>query len=365
MGSLTFVPLSYVPLHMLTSLYLINLEDTEELPLELFRSLSRLQSLNITECHHMRSIPPLDQLSSLESIKLRYLRELEWMEVTENSICLYPSLENICLYDLPMFKGWKRMRMDVNRSGDQTIHSSSSSPFCIPSFSKKVKVTIRDCGMLSCKWNDNKGVCLQVGGMKYEDLEEERWRRNRSNAEEEMVVTQMGSLTFVPLSSAPLHMLTSLHLINLEDTEELPLELFQSLSHLQYFYIIKCHRLKSLSGWAILRYLCSLERLEIVDCKELDLSSMDQEEDNKAIQGIPNSQTKMRKLTLVGMDKMKTLPPWIQYLSKLESLLLYNCKNMETLPGWFSQLTSLKRLDILKCGELSRKCQGIRESAGL
>ncbi|KAK4801804.1 hypothetical protein SAY86_000007 [Trapa natans] len=167
----------------------------------------------------------------------------------------------------------------------------------------------------------------------------------------------MGTLTFVPLSSVPLNTLTSLTLINLEDTEHQPSEFFQSLSCLQSLEITDCYRLKSLSGWAILRYLCSLERLEIHKCKELDLSSMDQEEDNKAIQGIPNSQTKMRKLRLVDMDKMKTLPPWIQYLPKLETLALYNCKNMETLPGWFSHLTSLKWLKVVKCGELSRRCQ--------
>ncbi|KAK4748812.1 hypothetical protein SAY87_015398 [Trapa incisa] len=83
----------------------------------------------------------------------------------------------------------------------------------------------------------------------------------------------------------------------------------------------------------------------------------EEEEDNKAIQGIPNSQTKMRELRLVGMDKMKTLPPWIQYLPKLEILALSDCKNMETLPGWFSQLTSLKTLTVIGCGELPRKCQ--------
>ncbi|KAK4748813.1 hypothetical protein SAY87_015399 [Trapa incisa] len=145
--------------------------------------------------------------------------------------------------------------------------------------------------------------------------------------------------------------------MKLEDTEELPSELFQSLSRLRFLDITDCHRLKSLSGWAILRYLCSLERLEIVDCKELDLSSMDQEEDNKAIQGIPNSQTNMRHLSLIGMDKMKTLPPWIQYLHKLETLVLDECENMETLPRWFSQLTSLRNLHVDNCGELWRRCQ--------
>ncbi|KAK4802829.1 hypothetical protein SAY86_001032 [Trapa natans] len=345
MGTLTFVPLSSVPLHTVTSLRLENLEDTEELSSELFQSLSRLQSLEITECHHIRSIPPLDQLSSLESILLHGLPELEWIEVTENkSICLYPSLEIVYLEELPMFKGWKRKRMDVNRSGDQTIHSSSS--FFIPSFSKKVQVQIGGCGMLCYMRDDNEGVLLQLLSIKYKDLED-LWR-SRRNVEEEsssISTTQMGSFTLLPLSSVPLHTLTSLNLVNLEDKEHLPSN------------ITDCHRLKSLFGWWILRYLVSLEYLWIENCKELDLSSMDEEEDNKAIQGIPNSQTKMRSLILVGMDKMKTLPPWIQYLPKLETLLLNDCKNMETLPGWFSQLTSLKRLQVVNCGELSRKCR--------
>ncbi|KAK4748749.1 hypothetical protein SAY87_015335 [Trapa incisa] len=224
MGSLTLLPLSAVPLHMLTSLILNRSDDTEELPLELFRSLSRLRSLEIAHFPRMKSLSVLAIL-------------------------------------------------------------------------QKVHVRIRDCRMLCYMCDDNKSLILS--GMKYKDLE--LWRRNVEEESSSISTTQMVSLTFVPLSSVPLHMLTSLSLVNLKDKEELPSELFRSLSRLQSFWMSYCHRLKSLCGWWILRYLRSLVSLEIRYCKELDLSSIHQEKDNKAIQGIPNSQTKMKDLILIDL----------------------------------------------------------------
>ncbi|KAK4748684.1 hypothetical protein SAY87_015270 [Trapa incisa] len=271
---------SIPPLDQLSSLESIKLRNCNNIrsipPLD---QLSSLESISLYDCNNIRSIPPLDQLPSLKSIWFDVLQELEWIEVTENSICLYPSLEEVSLRNLPMFKGWKRKRMEVNRSGDQSIHSSSSSSpplFFIPSFSKnsrQVNDQLFRCEMLSYMWDNNQELILS--GMKYKDLEEEMWRRNRRNLEEEeeeeeeeeVMVTQMGSLKILPLSSVPLHLLTSLSLHYLEDTEHLPMELFQSLSRLQSLKITKCHHIRSIPP---LDQLSSLESIKLKYLRKLE-----------------------------------------------------------------------------------------------
>ncbi|KAK4802028.1 hypothetical protein SAY86_000231 [Trapa natans] len=240
--------------------------------------LHNLVEIEIEHCNNIRSISPLDQLPSLKSIELKNMEKLEWIEVTENSICLYPSLEEIHLQILPMLKGWKRKRMDVNRSGDQTIHSSSSSLFFIPSISRKVHVRVSFCGMLCHMWNDNERMIL--AGIKYKDLEE-LWRNRRNVVEEEeesstISTTQMGSLRLLPLSSVPLHMLTSLELKCLEDREELPMELFQSLSRLQSLIITECHHIRSIPPLDQLPSLksISLDRLQELEWIEVTENSI-------------------------------------------------------------------------------------------
>ncbi|KAK4748868.1 hypothetical protein SAY87_015454 [Trapa incisa] len=298
--------------------------------------LHNLVEIKLSSCDHIGSIPPLDQLRSLKSISLHLLQKLEWIEVTENSFCSYPSLEEVYLAELPMFKGWKmksmdvnrkRKRMDVNRSGDQTIHSSSSSLFFIPSFSRKVHVGIYTCEMLSYMRDDNEGVLLQLERMKYKDLEE--LSKSRSNVEESFSIstTQMRSLMLLPLSSVPLHTVTSLHLKNLEDREELPSELFQSLSCLQSLKITECHHMRSIPP---LDQLSSLESFKLVHCNNMrSIPPLDQ-------------LSSLESIKLSYCNNMRSIPP-LDQLSSLESIELSYCDNMRSIPP-LDQLPSLKSI---------------------
>ncbi|KAK4748682.1 hypothetical protein SAY87_015268 [Trapa incisa] len=115
MESLTLLPLSSVPLHKVTSLYLHHLDDTEELPMELFQSISSFQSLDITKCHHMRSIPPLDQFPSLRHAIRICLMPLSSDHISSRYIKFdqaksYPSMLNLLLSKVPLaikpWSGW-------------------------------------------------------------------------------------------------------------------------------------------------------------------------------------------------------------------------------------------------------------------
>ncbi|PKI37161.1 hypothetical protein CRG98_042496 [Punica granatum] len=197
------------------------------------------------------------------------------------------------------------------------------------------------------------------------------------------------------VSSKSLSTLTYILFSGIEDAEDLPVELFRSLPSLEALVISECRRLKALPVRAILRYLPSLEMLEISECKDLDLSMDEDSHDgvgegmnNLQLQGMtsqgklrgypqldfsgesgnqrgmPNLQsgepTKLRELRFYEIDKMKTLPWWMQHLTNLEELSILDCSNLKALPEWFPNLTSLKQLRVIGCGkELPRRCREI------
>ncbi|PKI37121.1 hypothetical protein CRG98_042456 [Punica granatum] len=163
------------------------------------------------------------------------------------------------------------------------------------------------------------------------------------------------------VSFKSLSTLTYILFSGMKDAEDLPVKLFRSLPSLQSLVIRHCHRLKALPVRAILRYLPSLEILEISSCKELDLS-MDEDSHDGVGEGMPNLQsgepTKLQELEFQAIPKMKTLPWWIQHLTNLEELRILFCSNLKALPEWFPNLTSLKQLEVFRCGkELKRRCR--------
>ncbi|XP_031407789.1 putative disease resistance protein RGA4 isoform X3 [Punica granatum] len=132
---------------------------------------------------------------------------------------------------------------------------------------------------------------------------------------------------------------------------------FQYLSNLQSLTIGCCEGLKSLLPVRlILPLLTTLDSLVLSSCPELDLSIGESEDMPMAAY---SQFTKLRELEFYEIEKLETLPWWIQHLTNLESLDIRSCKNLKALPEWFPNLTSLKRLQITFCGdELTRRCQG-------
>ncbi|XP_031407690.1 putative disease resistance protein RGA4 isoform X1 [Punica granatum] len=152
------------------------------------------------------------------------------------------------------------------------------------------------------------------------------------------------------------HKLRHLSILGVHKTECLP-GWFQYFSNLQILTITDCKGLKSLlPGRLILPLLTSLDSLVLSYCPELDLSIGESEDMPMAAY---SQFTKLRELEFYEIEKMETLPWWIQHLTNLESLVIISCENLKALPEWFPNLTSLEHLAICSCGEeLTRRCQG-------
>lgn len=136
----------------------------------------------------------------------------------------------------------------------------------------------------------------------------------------------------------------------------------EGVSHLQLHGHHKlCHlriegigKMESLPGW--FQHLSNLSKLKLSSCPKLDWTGeSENQEDNPNLQSF--GPTKLQKLKIQDIEKMKTLPWWIQHQTKLESLTLAHCQNLMALPEWFPQLNSLKFLRVYDCSKLSRRCQ--------
>ncbi|XP_031374168.1 disease resistance protein RGA2-like [Punica granatum] len=159
--------------------------------------------------------------------------------------------------------------------------------------------------------------------------------------------------------SLSLTALTSLSIREIEDAEQLPVELFQSLQSLE---IGDCPRLKALPLGAVLRSISTLETLIISDCPELDLSTENDGDDDDGgnAEGMTDllqlqGHHKLRHLTIKGIHKAECLPGWFQYLSNLQSLTIGNCEGLKSLlPVRLSLplLTTLDSLVLYICPEL-------------
>ncbi|KAK8357802.1 hypothetical protein V6Z12_A05G441400, partial [Gossypium hirsutum] len=60
----------------------------------------------------------------------------------------------------------------------------------------------------------------------------------------------------------------------------------------------------------------------------------------------------LRVLELIGWEKLKSLPPQLQFLTALEDLRILEFQGIEALPEWLGNLSSLRRLHIGSCSKL-------------
>jgi hypothetical protein len=151
----------------------------------------------------------------------------------------------------------------------------------------------------------------------------------------------------------------------------------QELFSLQRLVISSCDKLISID-WHGLRQLPSLVELQIIACRSLrDIPEEDwlggltqlkflsiggfSEEMEAFPAGVLNSiqhlnlSGSLEKLSIIGWDKLKSVPHQLQYLTALETLFICGFSGEEfeeALPEWMANLSSLRSLAMWDCKNL-------------
>ncbi|XP_075646875.1 putative disease resistance protein RGA1 [Castanea sativa] len=303
-------------------------------------SLTNLVDLKIENCERCRYLPPLSHLSSLKSLYLFGMDDLEYIsdndiskEVFASSTALstqfFPSLKSLGIGECPNLKGWwGRTGRDLvaTTSASTPDHPQDQSHNSLPLFPLLSYLRIGSCPkMTSMPLFPNLEESLDLVNVSLKPLQE-------TMSMSFLVPSSSSSLS----SSSPLSKLNYMSLGSVEDIESLPAE--WALYSLKRLQILNCPRLTSMSG--AVRNLTSLCWLSIFDCEEFD-PLRDMHDDGMEWQRL----ICLRDLRFRGIPKLKSLPVGLQCISTLKELRISNCPNLMTLP----ELTSLEYLGIERC----------------
>ncbi|KAF9592952.1 hypothetical protein IFM89_019256 [Coptis chinensis] len=120
----------------------------------------------------------------------------------------------------------------------------------------------------------------------------------------------------------------------------------RNLTSLKELRAYDCRSLKSLSE-SSLQHLTALQKLEILNCPELEVMSVD-------FQHLIS----LEDLLLGWLPQLTSLPEEIQHARRLQTLEIMSCKNLRKLPEWLLELPALTSLRVIKCHpELHRRCE--------
>nr|XP_023906197.1 putative disease resistance protein RGA1 isoform X2 [Quercus suber] len=145
--------------------------------------------------------------------------------------------------------------------------------------------------------------------------------------------------------SSPFSKLKSMTLNFIKNTEALPDEWMSNLSSLRKLSIEGGSKLKSLS--LAVPHLTSLERLEIRNCELFD-SINDMGDDGTEWQHLKC----LSSLRYSNVPNLKSIPSGLQHVTALRKLEISKCPKLTSIPNGISNLTSLEELYIYCCPNL-------------
>ncbi|KAL2923509.1 putative disease resistance protein RGA3 [Bienertia sinuspersici] len=297
----------------------------------------------------------LPAFSQLRLLKRLFIDSMESVEYIESDICgglstksgetktiLFPSLEEILLYDMENLKGWwKEASVRENETSESASYTLAGQQFSgLMQLSKLSVLEIVRCPklrMLPLYPNVENLTLLGTS----ETLTLLKMATTSSSSSSTRCGVKLRKLCIdniqdlMSLLTRSPHRLYSIEVNGdkkFESTDNLG-TVFATLSSLRCLTFTLCHNLRSIAKG--LEHLTSLETLRFRFCEELYVLGDEQ--------GMPwkGFKTSLRSLELCGLPKLVGLPTGLQHLTNLRSLELSRIPEMEELPEWISYLSQI------------------------
>ena len=284
--------------------------------LSLSSPLMKLTRIMIVNCKRLQNLPQIQHLPALKSLYLVNLTSLKFIDNTDpySSALFFPSLESLCLMDMPNLEAWWERESMVEEE-------------FLPTFPCLTILSISNCPKLATMPEHPPLTDITLDG----------------------VGLQMMSSIRSSSNSSPSSSLKSLELKGIEDLQNLSHKLRQNLNSLKFLYITECENLvnslfddtRSSSSTSTRNYT------ELGDAMQWKFLH------------------NLKFLRLENLPKLVSLPIEVQHWTALKFLIISKCPNFSSLPEWIGELVSLQELEILECPKLKSLPEGIRELKAL
>ncbi|XP_042496364.1 putative disease resistance protein RGA4 [Macadamia integrifolia] len=307
-------------------------------------SLQNLVDVTLLNCQRCEQLPPLGHLPLLKYLFLSGMNSVRYLGVEFDSgdglgQGLFPLLKDLVLSYMPSLEV---LLLNV-REGRKVLPSL-------------VSMTIAKCDRLTTLPLLPSLQDLSLNTMEYENVLE-GLLQNRNLP----VLQKLSFLCCSKLIKFPRLSISSLKYFEVNACDALKYlwedeTQFQGLSSVKTLKILACKGLASLSG---MRYLTSLEHLEIERCPNLELSQL---EDFRHL-------TSLQNLTITSLPELTSLPENLKHATMLQHLLIQRCggpEGLTVLPEWIHNLTSLGFINIFEgCQNLTFLPDGLQQLTAL
>ncbi|KAL9246022.1 hypothetical protein vseg_019606 [Gypsophila vaccaria] len=314
--------------------------------IELTSSLPNLVIISIEGCGKCKYLPRFGELAHLKKLILRHMANVQFIEDIASlqspilgnqepvqECPFFPSLQELTLHNFYSLEGWQQ----------EVALTEQTKTRSFPCLSK-LRI-----------WNCPKLISFpSFIGVADLDL------RNVNH----LLLTNCTKTEPTPKNKVHTRSLQIKGCVDLTDFWKVRRR-FEGLPSLINFVIEGCDALISLAY--DIGQITSLERLEISNCKVLDLSKVaDTQSRVPCCLWSPWRNLKsLRHLRLRELPKMETLPDGLQHVKTLKTMWISACKSLESLPEWISSLTALQHLRIESCRALKRLPEGLKNVKSL
>ncbi|XVF65833.1 hypothetical protein PTKIN_Ptkin09bG0282600 [Pterospermum kingtungense] len=302
-----------------------------------------LKVLDIECCGKLSSVPVMTRFSSLESLSIYFCEELSLIgdELFPSSLKKLEIAGCRNLSSISRVEGGISFLQDL-RVGDcdnlSKIEDGLLASTCLRD------VCVEGCpNLTSIHLNSGSESLVKLQLTKCDKLQEIEGGLSGCTRLEKLWIEDCPNLTSIP-SIDGFSSLLKLRLHKCEGLISLPSGL-RACTSLEDLRISECTNLKSIPEES----LGCLTRL-----KKLVLGGFSEEvEEFPGLNSIHRLNSSLEDLTLVGWEKLSSLPHQLQHLSALKRLTIQRFSGVKSLPEWLGNFSSLRYLHIWQCDQLS------------